>query len=86
MQIYHIVKVTYLPASRAHGARLRITSEKYEQSLLISRYEHMFENTDSVAEMGAIYLRSLGFNIIGVGKGYAAKSMYVISDTFKPLK
>lgn len=80
----HVFKIIYLPYSRNLPSRIKITSERFQQSEIVSTHIVDFAAANTTEEMAAIWLAKKGFNIVAIGKGWDC--MYVISDTFKPLK
>lgn len=79
MQNYHIIKAKYLGATNYRGSRIKLTSERFEQSKVIN-YTYEFSNTLEIAENA---LKLLGFNLIGHAEG--KDCYYIITDTFKGL-
>jgi len=80
MQKLHVIKVKYLGATNTKGSRIKITSERFGQSI-IRDYNHQYNNA---IDNGIAILTGIGFNVIAKGEG--KDCMYVISDTFKPFK
>lgn len=77
---YHVLKVKYMGATNYTNSRVKIISERFEQSKTID-YDHRYNSTKDNA---AAWLIEHGFNVIGAGE--AKDGYYIISDTFKPLK
>jgi hypothetical protein len=77
---FHIIKVTYLGATNSKGSRVKMTSERFEESKTIN-YNHEFNNTLDIAED---YLTKAGFEVVGHAEGKGC--YYVITNTFKGLK
>jgi hypothetical protein len=80
MKNLHIFKIKYFGPTNFKGSRIRITSERFEQSIIIS---WDYSQNGSV-QIAANHLQKLGFNIIGQSEGKTEN--YLISDTFNPLK
>ena len=80
MKNFHILKVKYLSPTNYKGARVKITSERFEQSKIIS-YDY---SKNSIKDMAIDWLEKEGFEIIGHGEG--KNHDYIVSSTFKPLK
>lgn len=80
MKNYHTLTVKYLGATNNQGARIKITSERFEQSIILSR-EYSTESTEQAIN----YLNDKGFNIIGRGNG-SNQTDILISEVFEPLK
>jgi len=80
MKNYHVIKVKYLGATNYKPSRIRLTSERFHDSIILDS-DNDYETTYEQAEM---YLVWHGHNVVGhaEGKDY----MYVISETFEPLK
>lgn len=77
---YHALTVTYLGPTNNLGSRVRIKSDRFEQSITIA-YDYEFNNT---LEVAADYLSKKGFNL--VGKGELKDAYLLLTDTFEPLK
>lgn len=80
---YHILIVKALPATNTKPTRVKIISERFEQSIIIPFTNHPGASnpaTDSAIE----YLEKQGYVLIGKGEG--KDHMYIITDTFEPLK
>lgn len=80
----HVFRVIYLPHSATLPARVKIISERFKQSITVSYHADGFEDCRDAQEVAVKHLTSLGYNITSIGEGWGC--MYVISDTFKPLK
>jgi hypothetical protein len=80
MKNYHILTVKYLGPTNYRGSRVRITSERFNQSVILS-YDYQFNTAYEQAET---YLTGRGFNVLGHGEG--KNTMFIITDTFEPLK
>lgn len=77
---YHVLKIDFLGPTNTKPSRVKITSERYEESIIIS-YDHQYNSSKEVA---AAWLEKMGFNIIGAGQ--SKNGYYIISDTFQSLK
>lgn len=77
---YHVLKVTFLGATDTKGSRIKIQSERFEESKTIS-YNYEYNNTFEGAQN---YLESKGFDLIGKAEG--KDCYYIITTTFKGLK
>lgn len=80
MENYHILIVSYLGATNTRGSRIKIKSERFEQSVTIS-YDHECNNSLDGAKK---WLKENEFEVIGQGE--SNRHYYIISTTFKPLK
>ena len=77
---YHVFAIKYLGATDTKGSRVKITSQRFEQSVTIS-YNYEYSN---IYEMAQEKLESMGYEITGMGE---TPSGYVLmSTTFEPLK
>lgn len=76
----HVLIVKFLGATNSRGARVKITSERFEDSITIS-YDYSLNGTLDIATN---YLTNKGFTIIGQAEG--KDHYYIISSTFEPLK
>jgi hypothetical protein len=77
---YHIIEISFLGCTNYLGPRIRIKSERFEQSIIID-YSH--EQAD-IRHDAIKWLESKGFEIVGAGEiknGFA-----LMSVTFEPLK
>lgn len=80
MENFHILKITYIPETNTKPSRVRILSERFNESIVIPR-DQKFRD---IAEVAEHHLKKLDFSIIGQGEHYSG--FYIISDTFKSLK
>ena len=80
MKNHHVLKVKFLGATNTKGSRIRITSERFESSVIIPLKFDEFASFDQAID----YLVSKEFNIIGNAE--AADGMYVITDSFHNIK
>jgi len=76
----HLFKIKFIGPTNFKGSRIRITSERFEQSIIID-WDY---SQNSSVEIAASHLQKLGFNIIGQSEGKIEN--YLISDTFEALK
>lgn len=81
MENLHKIKTSYLGATNTKGARVKIYSERFRESVIIPYYSEEF---NSALDIAIHWLQSKGFDIVGKGEG--ANNMYIISKTFQPLK
>lgn len=80
MKNFNIFEIKYLGATNTKGSRIRIYSPRFKEKIIID-YDYNF---NTIYDKAADYLTNKGFNIIGTGEG--VDKMYLISDSFKPLK
>ncbi len=73
---FHVLRVKYIGPTNHRESRVKITSDRFKQSLTVP-FDHALNN---VEDMAAAALLPLGFKIIGLSDGY------IISDTFEPLR
>ena len=80
MKNYHIIKVKYLGSTNFKGSRVKLTSDRFNQSVTIP-YNYEF---NSSYDMAADWLLKHGFEVIGGGE---VKGIHIIiTNTFEPLK
>lgn len=76
---YHILTVKYLGPTNSRGSRIKLISERFEQS-----HTFAYDYSGNTLEQAIRKAQELGFNVIGTGEG---KDVYfLITDTFKPFK
>ncbi len=75
MKNFHVLLITYLSYTNKLPARIKITSERFEQSVIVSINEY---------GSGVAWLKKNKFKIIGTSVG--KKCIYAVSTTFEPLK
>lgn len=80
----HVFRVVYIPQTNVLPARVRVYSERFKQFIQLSWHDEKFDKCRDAQERAVVELKERGFNIVSIGSGNAC--MYVISDTFKPLK
>lgn len=80
---FHILKVKVLGATNDKPARVKIISERFEQSIIIPFTNHPGASSPAI-DTAALYLTAKGWVITGKGEG--KDLMYLITDTFEPLK
>ena len=80
MKNYHVIKVKYMGPTNFKGSRIKLTSDRFEHSVVIP-YNYSFNNALDIAEA---WLTEKGFDLVGHSclKGFDL----VITDTFKPLR
>jgi len=77
---YHVIKVKYMGPTNYSGSRVKLISERFEDSKTL-QYDHSFNSALDIADD---WLSKNGYDIIGHGEG--KDCYYVITDTFKGLK
>ena len=77
---FHALTVKYLGPTDTKGSRIKITSERFEQSITISRDYSKSSWLDQAMEL----LQSKWFHVIGATE--CNNNTIILSDTFKPLK
>lgn len=81
MENFHILTVKYIGPSNFKGSRVKITSDRFDESKTIE-YDHSY---DSTLDMAVDYLRSKkGFEIVGFGE--SKDGYFVVSNTFDHIK
>lgn len=86
---YHLLTVKYLGPTNSRGSRVKISSDRFEDSITIG-YNHSFNGSlaQAVAWCEAYkdtLLSDRAFNVIGTAEGKGPIS-YIITDTFKGLR
>ena len=80
MKNYHLLKVKYLGPTNNRGSRVKITSERFYQSIIIP-YNY---SLNTINEMAREALEAKGFFITGQAEG--KNNNYLLSEDFKELK
>lgn len=84
MTNYHVIKVKYLGPTNSRGSRVRLTSERFAESVTIP-YNYALNNIESMAKE---YLTDKGHYVLGCGEG--KECIYLICNSingeFKRLK
>lgn len=75
MQNFHIIRVKYLPWTDTKPSRIRIRSDRFQQSVIVSTNQY---------ETGVQWLKEHKFNIVGTDQN--GSEVLIVSTTFKPLK
>jgi hypothetical protein len=76
---FHVLTVKFLGPTNNTGARVKIISERFKDSVTIP-FDYQFDNTCSIAEA---WLTKHGYNITGHAEG--KDHYYIITDTFESL-
>lgn len=80
MKNFHVLEIKYLGPTNFLGSRVSIYSPRFKERVVIN-YDY---SKNSIQEMAQTFLESKDFSILGCGEG--KDKMYLISDTFQPLK
>ena len=80
MENLHAFTIKYLGPTNTKGSRVKITSERFEQSKTFA-YNYTYSN---IVDMAEEYLQKFGFNLVGVAE--TSKGFIILSDTFKELR
>lgn len=81
-KIYHLLTVKYLGPTNYRGGRVKISSDRFEESKTIS-YDHLF---NSSLEQAVSWCENVGaFNVVGTAEGKGPLS-YIITDSFHGVK
>jgi hypothetical protein len=81
MKNLHTFKIKYIGPTDTKGSRVKITSERYEQSVVID-----YGSTHSqIFDVAIEYLNERGFDIQFTASGMN-NTVYLMSEAFKPLK
>ena len=75
MENFHIITAKYLPYTNTKPARIRIRSDRFKETVIVSYHEY---------ETAVEWLKEKGFNIVGTGS--TNKEIIIVTNTFKPLK
>lgn len=78
MQNFHAIHVRYIGPTDTRGARIKLKSKRFEQSVTIDRDYSYHLSIDQAAE----YLKSKGFTLVGT----CDDGDTIITTTFEPLK
>lgn len=84
MKNFHILQIKPLGTTNTQGLRVKITSQRFKQSVTIpwdNEAGEMLHCTDVAKK----WLQSKGFDIVGQGEGNSDYD-YIITNTFEPLK
>lgn len=76
----HVLKVKFLGATNYTGSRIKITSERFRDSKILS-YDYKIGN---VIEQAIEYLQMKGYSVLSKAGG--KDCYYIVSETFKSLK
>lgn len=79
---YHLIKVSYLGATNSRGSRMKLTSLRFNDSVLLS-YDYSFNQGKDQAIK---YLQETGFKPIGQGYDEQKGDTIIICNTFNSLK
>ena len=77
---YHVLIVKCIGQTNTEPKKTKIISERFKQSITIP---YDWDKRDAI-EGATEYMTNIGWEIIGVGEGKG--HMYLITNTFKPLK
>lgn len=80
MQRYHFIKVVALAATATKPARVRVISERYKQSFILSANNEPGD-IDWVKATAVRWLEENGFVVAGDGEGPGCT--YLVTETFK---
>ena len=77
---YHLLTVKYVGPTNTRGSRVKISSDRFEDSQTI-QYDHSFNGSTA---QGLAWSKAHGFNVIGTAEGKGVD--YIITDTFKGVR
>lgn len=80
---YHILIVKALPATNTKPARVKIISERFQQSIIIPFTNNPGASSPAI-DSAIEYLEKNDYNLIGKAEG--SDHMYIITSTFEGLK
>jgi hypothetical protein len=75
MQNFHIITAKYLFWTHTKGNRIKIHSERFKETVIVSTNEY---------ESGVKWCEANGFKILGTG--FEKNRVVIVSTTFEPLK
>ncbi len=75
---FHSIKLTYLGATNTKGARVKLTSTRFDQSVTLS----CDYKCNGLQDQAVKWLTANGFEVVGTCEG----GDIVLTSTFKPLK
>lgn len=80
----HVLKIKYLGATNTKGSRVKITSERFKQSIIIP-YDYQY---NSILDMASDHLKANSHAIIGQGEGKNCDYLIAkaVNNSFKELK
>lgn len=79
MKNFHIIEVSFIPATNSKDARIKIYSERFGKKLIYP----LSRDFDTIYLQAETILTAQGFNVLGMGLikgGYA-----IITDTFQAI-
>jgi hypothetical protein len=79
---YHLIVVSYMGATNSRGSRMKLTSLRFGDSVLLS-YDYSFNQGKDQAIK---YLHDTGFDPIGAGYDEKKGDSIIICKTFNSLK
>jgi hypothetical protein len=77
---YHLIEVKYIAPTDYKGARVKLTSKRFNCSVIRPRDYA----TNGAMDQAIDELERAGFNIVGAAEWDGVD--YIITDTFKPFK
>lgn len=80
MKTYNIIKIKYLPVTSSRGSRVKLTNERFNETVTIP-YDHAL---NSIEDMAIAYLKTKSIKVIGQDLGYIV--IAPINHTFKSIK
>ena len=84
MQNFNLLEVKFLRATNCKGARVKITSERMKESVVIP-FDYQFNGTDEIA---VDYLKKNGIEVLGMGEVRGAVVLIVagVDGQFQSIK
>lgn len=77
---FHALTIKHLWPTDTKGSRIKITSDRFEQSIILDRDYY----SSSWLDQAITFLTQNWFNLIGMAE--MNNQTIILSDTFKPLK
>ena len=79
---YHLIVVSYMGATNSRGSRMKLTSLRFGDSVLLS-YDYSF---NQAKDQAIKYLHDTGFDPIGAGYDEKKGDSIIICKSFNSLK
>lgn len=80
---FHILTIKVVGPTNTNPAKVKIISERFNQSVIIPFTNHPSASSPAI-DTASIFLQAKGYIITGKGEGKG--HMYIITNTFEPLK
>lgn len=77
MNIYHVIKVKYLSPTENRGARVKLTSERFEKNSITIPYDYA---RNSAVDVASAWLNSHGYPVEGQGEGQGSTDYLLLGS------